>query len=409
MMAKIVSRGALFCLVTLHTSLALHDTGDFHNNYLQRVRMSPKSVPISYGRHLPNSDYPFGSRDSSNGKDHNILAPIENKKHFMTSHRDRRSVLSWFASYFQSESDVTEATKLNERSSTDEAKQSHVALHQQITTPSQFSENTARSYAKLPQTRLEKSTSKSNEKRFRSQNTTRKPRSTKSSKVADFLKKENPQTWLTTVSAFLHNGVNIGKLNATASDLSNVSPLESSTPEYRYPVYGITKGESTQKVKRPHKVRHNRHHPDKIRNRSKIVQGGTFKMMKGDRIKQESILELDAMENRERSQDISSEPCKTCGSTDESGRSRTMSEEEVKVIRKNMIAELLMQKLRLDPRELKSYWDNRSHDKMKLPMLPRAVLDETRERNSLLKEEDDFFARDQEAIVTGDDSKCSFA
>ena len=109
-----------------------------------------------------------------------------------------------------------------------------------------------------------------------------------------------------------------------------------------------------------------------------------------------------------RSRDGKSKPCATCGVNGGPGYETepgSMSEAEVKVIRTSMIAELLRKKLRLDARDLENYNKNGSVDRMRLPMLPRAVLDETRERNSLLQEEDDFFARDEEAIVAGEDSK----
>ncbi|RUS82762.1 hypothetical protein EGW08_009462 [Elysia chlorotica] len=392
-MAKIALLGVIFCMVMLHISLAILDKEGSQKYPPQKLSQKDGS---SLYEHVPHSGYSIKS-GVSNWGDHSNRARVERDRPLKAVSRFRRSVLSWFTSYFKSESHVTEGTPETQRVFKDIAKQSHGAQRQQISTPSNLNKNSKRVSENLPQRRLELSTGNSNENRSWWQSTTREPRS---AVVTEFFKKVNPQTWLTTVSAFLHNGVDIERLNTRTSDLSSAAPPETQTPQYRAPLVEPTEGQRTPRVKRPHKIRHRGHHPEKSRNGSKSAHGDTYKTMNG------RALESDAVENREKSHGEIPELCANCGSTDRPGVGtgpKAMSEEEVKVIRTNMIAELLMHKLRLDPREVNTQRYNRSVDMMKLPMLPLAVLDETRERNSLLQEEDDFFARDQEAIVTGHD------
>ncbi|GFS17281.1 growth/differentiation factor 8 [Elysia marginata] len=418
-MAKIVMYGALLNLVLLYFILAFQETRAFGKKNSPTSQLPQENNPSFYGQPLSNLRY--SEVDHTNNKYQNYRTlKVESTQHTAT-HRFRRGVLSWFASYFQSDSRATQTPPSEQATElTDQHSQGYFDQDKQITTPFKVARGEPGKASISPQRQPETSSSvASNVKTSKLQSTTRGPRSTESSTVTDFLKKVNPKTWLTTVSAFLHNGVDVDGLQVGKSDPSKVVQPESSTAEYRFPLHGPVTEKKSHKIGRPHRIRHHKRHHHKVRGEPpvQVTQGSADETSlwissgKDIRSDPKSIAEQGDHKGKKilpdgRQLNVRSEQCAHCRSNlgiRAKAGSKSMSEEEVKVIRKNMVAELMMQKLRLDPRDLISLKNNKSLEKMKLPMLPRAVLDETRERNSLLQEEDDFFARDQEAIVAGED------
>lgn len=87
------------------------------------------------------------------------------------------------------------------------------------------------------------------------------------------------------------------------------------------------------------------------------------------------------------------EDCPTCGN-------QGLTEDEVKELRLNMFTDLLMQKLRMSPQDLAD--GGRSAEKQ-IPKLPEEVFEQTFKDKGWEDVSDDFYARDEEVIITGVD------
>lgn len=416
-MATFIMRGAVFSFLTLHFALSFQEAKDIHDETAKEVHVSLGSDLNQFEPLLNNLEENEG--DGTHIESYNFLSEPESRAQSAAKHRLKRGVLSWFASYFQSDSGTTKETQINQKiEDLDQSTRERFSGEHLITTPKPGNREINNDEDSLPN-KSNFFSKKPEMKSVKMHGTTREPRSTDSTAVTEFFKKVNPQSWLTTVSAFLHNGVDIEKLQNGKSKLSRTDRFDLSTPEYPPTHRGLTTEASLLKNHKPHKIRQHKHRPHKV----KVSTTPPVLFESGEGASHQSVTEADSVDSLHRKsekgpklketiphtinqQETKLKGCKNCGSNNEpqvKTSLKSMTEEEVKIIRTNMVAELMAQKLRLNPQDLVGLSTNKSLDKLKLPMLPLAILDETRERNSLIKEEDDFYARDQEAIVTGVD------
>lgn len=91
--------------------------------------------------------------------------------------------------------------------------------------------------------------------------------------------------------------------------------------------------------------------------------------------------------------DVASDTCPTC-------HKQGVTEDEVKQLRAEMVEDLMMRKLRIDPGDLQ-YGDTKKEDKMAIPKLPRVIMEKMMKDNSEEEEDEDFYARDQQIVIPG--------
>ncbi|KAH9523500.1 hypothetical protein Btru_040166 [Bulinus truncatus] len=90
--------------------------------------------------------------------------------------------------------------------------------------------------------------------------------------------------------------------------------------------------------------------------------------------------------------EVSSKDCPTCGSSG-------LTEDDVKELRLNLFAGVLRQKLRLYNRDFSPVKEQT------LPKLPEVVKEQTFKDDRVVEEKFEFYARDEEIIITGAESK----
>ncbi|GFO39976.1 growth/differentiation factor 8 [Plakobranchus ocellatus] len=391
------------CFISLHltfASLKSEEYPDVKSNRIQAVEKRASSAKIEYLSILRDSGKYYVDKPYFR-EIHSQLKHKANRRKYVPSHRYRRGVFSWIASYFQSNPQTTKQP-----------------LQHPVSKDVNMPSNTTQTLTK-PEMLAQKQ-SEIRGRNVESDGMTRVPRTTMATGITEVRNKVDSSGWLSTVSEFLHSSLDSSTERKNKNGVtSNVDPFFTSTPAF-------IQQTPTQKANKPHKIRHHRHHPEKVRGNSRynlhkshsererhddlsLVESRALpeSLQRENYLRQKAKDELKENEKQRKveAKDHSNLPCKTCGlaHTDPDSETKSLSEDEIKEIRKNMIAELLMQKMRLDPSEVAELAGNSSLKNMKLPLLPRAVLDETRERNSFLQENDDFYARDQEAIVAGED------
>ena len=189
MMATIVSFGILLSVVIMHITFALQATEELGNNPQKMQITQQSSFTFSRQSSMTKPGSPFSSLPESNEKNLPSHIPGERDLNFKAVHRSRRGVLSWFASYFQSDSETTEEPTKLDQTTSDIKDQEQSLAQTETTTLSEFTGNSEKEPVKPAQNRLHNPIDKPSGNDVEQQGTTREPRSTESIPVTDFLRK----------------------------------------------------------------------------------------------------------------------------------------------------------------------------------------------------------------------------